>query len=667
MERPPNSPEEIGVENKLRLINYSGGALSLPATLLEHIRSSFAVVDLAPGRNLHSLITANTLNLILMRLCDFEDFAKTTLASAEIRCVLLCDGTPLPEALTDHPLIHDWFAETPAPEKLIFSMLRARNNYFSAVGLRELEENLLLNQKDLQELNRIGAALSAEHDIDKLLNMILIKIMEITSSDAGSLYLVTDKHRGTPGVADTLENKQLMFKMAKNYSVEAPFSEYTMNIDRKSISGTVVLTGKAWNIPDVYTLPEESGVSAPREFDKSIGYRTMSMLTLPMKTHEDEIIGVIQLINKKRKPKVKLTNHALTKRYVIPYNANDESLALSLAGQAAVALENARLYQNITHLFEGLIRASVIAIESRDPTTSGHSERVAALTLALAEAVHRSAEGPFAAVHYTEKNLRELRYATLLHDFGKIGVRENILIKANKLYPAQMEKIQDRFSYIRKCMELDYSRRKLELMRTYGESGSKSAMENLDVEMAEALARLGETLVFVQHCNEPFPLKPEDQERLASISQAFFQDGGNNRMDYLTSEELQRLSIKRGSLSEEERLQMEEHVTHSFKFLVKIPWTKELRNIPQIAFAHHERLDGSGYPRQLDGPEIPFEAQIMAITDFYDALTASDRPYKKAIPPEKALQIMGFEVKDGKLNKDLFDIFVSEKVYLKVN
>ncbi|MEW6041194.1 MAG: HD domain-containing phosphohydrolase, partial [Elusimicrobiota bacterium] len=601
--------------------------------------------------------------LLLIDIDDFINFSKSTLPSAQIKCIVFSKNASLPEEFLESPLIHDWFVDTPSPEKLFFSIMSARANYLKAMELSNLESSLLISQKDLQELNRIGAALSAEHNIDLLLNMIVEKIMETTQSDAGSLYLVKEKPNIPPDHKDSIQNKQLIFKLTKNYSVDVRFTEHCINIDRKSISGTVALTGKPWNISDVYDLPTDSEVQTSKEFDSAIGYRTKSMLTIPMKTHEDEVIGVIQLINKKRKYKVRLNSPELTNRYAVPFNANDEALALSLASQAAVALENAILYENITNLFEGFIRASVTAIESRDPTTSGHSERVADLTLWLAKEMNNAKMGPFAEIFFSEMDLRELRYASLLHDFGKIGVRENILLKSHKLFQEEMDRIRYRFSLIKKSLNINFLTKKAELLKSGFSGEIQNQINEIETRFKQECDRFDNYFNFVKRCNEPFPLNDEDIARLAEIKDCSYKNDDGNDTNLLNVEEFKRLSIKKGSLSDNERSQMEDHVIHTFKFLAKIPWTRELKKIPNIAGGHHERLDGSGYPRGVRGESLSIESQMIAIADLYDALTASDRPYKKALPCEKALQIIDEEVKNGKINKDLYDIFVEKSIY----
>jgi response regulator RpfG family c-di-GMP phosphodiesterase len=328
-----------------------------------------------------------------------------------------------------------------------------------------------------------------------------------------------------------------------------------------------------------------------------------------------------------------------------------------------VALENNLLYRDIEKLFEGFVRASVTAIESRDPTTFGHSERVAKLTVALAETVDRLDSGPYKDVHFTREDIREIRYASILHDFGKVGVREEVLVKAKKLYPAQLDLIRKRFLYIRKVLELESYRKKLDHVLGSGHQGFEEFFARIEGEQNQQVQTLDEFLQNILQANEPAVLPEKASERLVEIAGWSFEDPSGPTEPLLTQDELQLLSINKGSLDPYERMQIESHVIHSFRFLSQIPWTKELRRIPEIARAHHEKLDGSGYPYHMKAEDIPFQSKMMTVSDIFDALTAHDRPYKKAVPIERALTIIGDEVKSQLLDPLLFKLFVDAKIY----
>jgi response regulator RpfG family c-di-GMP phosphodiesterase len=303
----------------------------------------------------------------------------------------------------------------------------------------------------------------------------------------------------------------------------------------------------------------------------------------------------------------------------------------------------------------------VQAIESRDPTTSGHSQRVAALSCRLAEAVSRTDAGSYAGVQFTTEQLKELRYAAVLHDFGKVGVREHILLKARKLYPLQQELIRSRFEFIKKSMEADTLKRKLEVVESR-KANKPRLLAQLERQLSQRTKDLDDTLSFIGKCNQATSHVPGDVERLKAIAR--FEYGSyDGPRPFLTEEELIALSVLRGNLTQIERQEIERHVTHTFEFLSKIPWTRALKHVPMIAWTHHEKLDGTGYPRRLCQDQIPLQARIMTICDIYDALTASDRPYKAAVSTGIALGYLESQSREGKLDTDLVKIFTEERIY----
>jgi HD-GYP domain-containing protein (c-di-GMP phosphodiesterase class II) len=524
--------------------------------------------------------------------------------------------------------------------------------------IEQLDEALSRKSQELHELNNIGVALSAQRDINKLLELILLKSREITAADAGSLYLV---QRGKD--PDVAGDDQLRFSLAQNDSVVVPFEEFTMPLNEKSIAGYVALTGELVNAADAYNLPPGTPFNVSRAFDEKAGYRGKSMLVVPMRDHQQRVIGVVQLINKKRDPKIVLRPVSLVEQAVIPFTSVDEELVTSLASQAAVALQNTRLLADIKNLFDSFVRASVTAIESRDPTTSGHSGRVAILTVGIAEKLDAMDTGPFGDVRFTRDQMQEIRYASLLHDFGKVGVREKVLIKGKKLYVGEMLLIRQRFAYIKRTMEAEHYRAKLEQMQAGHASAELLAQMDRDyaLRLAEADAQL-KTILFA---NEPTILEEESVRTLMDLTNRTFADAEGNRQPFLTPNEVAALSIRRGSLSEKERREIESHVTHTYRFLSEIPWTGEYRRVPEIAYAHHEKLDGTGYPRRLAAADIPIQSKMMTIADIFDALVAWDRPYKKSVPVEKALHILGEEASGGKLDGALLQVFIDARIYEK--
>jgi HD-GYP domain-containing protein (c-di-GMP phosphodiesterase class II) len=557
----------------------------------------------------------------------------------------------------------DLFACLPqnAPRMLVEKTIAtAFANLELAERERAAREELRRAEYEMDELNRIGVALSSTRDVKGLLQMILSKAREITGADAGSLYLV-EKGQAQEGGAEP--ERRLRFKLTQNDSLAFPFAESIMPLNENSMAGYVALHGEVIQLADAYAIPDGRPYRLNPKFDQESGYRTRSTLTLPMKDVKGEVHGVLQLINCKRDPAVKLTSAEAIEREVQPFPSRAVRMALSLASQAAVAYENSKLYEDIETLFEGFVNAAVTAIEQRDPTTSGHSHRVSRMTVGLAETVDREDRGSYSGVRFTREQMKEIRYAALLHDFGKVGVREEVLIKAKKLYPGQLAILQNRFDYIRKELEARVTHQKL---KTLLERNREEALEQvglLDEEYKRQLEEIDDYFQFILQVNEPTVLPAGKFDRLIQIAQKSYVDPRGVQRPFLLPEEVRYLSIPKGSLDNDERLQIESHVVHSFNFLMQIPWTKEIRDIPWIARAHHEKLNGSGYPYRLRADEIPLQAKIMTICDMFDALSASDRPYKKAVPPQRALEILEMSVRDSELDSELFQLFLDARIF----
>ncbi len=531
---------------------------------------------------------------------------------------------------------------------------------------RAAREDLERTQREMEELNRIGVALSATRDVRALFGLILASSREITAADAGSLYVVEEAR--PEEIATGSSERRLRFKLTQNDSLQFPFTEFTLPITESSVAGYVAQHGETLNVADAYTLLP--GLGSPDrlyrfnpQYDQGTGYRTRSVLTLPMKNGKGEVLGVLQLINCKRNRAARLDSLEAVEREVQPFPERAVRLALSLASQAAVAYENSRLYQDIEALFEGFVQAAVTAIEQRDPTTSGHSQRVSTMTVGLAEIVDRADAGPYAGVRFTREQMKEIRYAALLHDFGKVGVREEVLVKSRKLYPAQLAVVQTRFDYLCKELEACSERRKLQALLNSCREDALAQIAAIEQEYHRRLAELDDYFEFILQVNEPTVLPAGQFDRLIEIARQTYRDPRGNVRNLLTPEEVRFLSIPKGSLDAQERQQIESHVVHSFNFLMQIPWTKEIKEIPRIARAHHEKLDGSGYPYRLKGDEIPLQAKIMTVCDIFDALSAADRPYKKAVLPERALEILALSVRDNELDPVLFQLFVNAKIY----
>ncbi|MFI5230355.1 MAG: HD-GYP domain-containing protein, partial [Gemmatimonadales bacterium] len=413
-------------------------------------------------------------------------------------------------------------------------------------------------------------------------------------------------------------------------------------------------------------LPPDVEYTINRSFDERYGYRSKSMLVIPMKDHRDQRIGVLQLINRKRDPQVKLTSADIVDHEVEGYDPRAVELVSALASQAAVSIENSRLYDDIERLFEGFVTAAVTAIEARDPATSGHSSRVATLTVGLAQAVDRCGDGPYRDLRFSREQLRELRYAGLLHDFGKVGVREEVLVKEKKLYPQDLELIRHRFAFLLQQSELEFERARAEVLYSRGRAAHDLELSRLCAARQTARDELRRALGRIIDANEPTILAEGTFGELRELNRRTYADFNGVERPLLEDHELQYLMIRRGNLDDAERREIESHVTHTYRFLEQIPWTRELRGIPEIAYTHHEKLNGAGYPRRVTGESIPVQARMMTIADIFDALTATDRPYKRAVPWTHALEILSVEAREGMIDEHLLKSFVDAGVFDQV-
>lgn len=526
--------------------------------------------------------------------------------------------------------------------------------------LRESLARLEDMRQDQDALIKIGRSLQTEKDSDTLLRTILMMSKKITGADAGSIYIV-EEPKGL--------EKRIRFKYSHTFSKELPLEEFVMPYNTKSITGYVAITGKVLNIPDVYKLSAEDPISFNASFDHSTGYRSKSMLVVPMRNHIDQIIGVIQLINSKEDKEclgneaftVQLTDPEDFDKYVVTFDARYEHLMEAVAGQAAIAIENNRMINTIQSQFEEFVKASVSAIESRDPATSGHSFRVADICVTVARAINEKTDGPMADVNFTDNQLKELEYAALLHDFGKVYIDLAIFMKSKKLFPRDLDNLLLKMDYLYRFVELRSLEKRLKLFMA--NHHDEQAFEELDNERDTMLARIRKIKETIRNLNEPTvtDLDPAKtlKEIYSEIEQIQCSDPEGNPLIVFGPIEMTNLSIPRGSLNDDERKEIESHVVHTYSFVNNIPWPPEYEKIPEIALRHHEKMDGTGYPNREKGDQIPVQARIMALADIYDALTSTDRPYKKAIPYETAINILKKEAESNKLDADILEIFLS--------
>jgi HD-GYP domain-containing protein (c-di-GMP phosphodiesterase class II) len=508
---------------------------------------------------------------------------------------------------------------------------------------------------ELAEIHRIGMALMLERNQDVLLHRIVEQGKRLTESDAGLLLLLESNESGVQCLRAGLYEFDSLPGLP-------PLGE-ELPIDNTSIIGHACVIRKPVVIDDAYDLPPDAAFRRNPDFDQRYGYRIRSMLIVPMIDHRDDLVGVLVFINRKSDPSATIRSKEEADRYVLRYARRQVRLARSLAGHAAVSIENAKLHAQIEHILECFVKAAVSAVDQRDPTTAGHSLRVAALTTDLAAAVERVGRGRYRDVHFTREQIRELHFAALLHDFGKVAVREEVLIKAKKLPARLTDRVEARFDLIRRTLEVEYCRKRADLLRAGADKRSVAALE---AEFIHQLAQLDRMRLAVRIANEPSVCPEPPRVDLPAIAKHTFRQPDGAISPYLTAEELHYLSIPQGTLDARERSEIESHVDQTHRFLMAIPWTDDLKNLASYAYAHHEKLDGTGYPRHIRGDDIPIQARIMTIADIFDALTESDRPYKRAVSVENALDIIRAEAGAGQLDAELVDILVDSQVYRRI-
>jgi len=508
----------------------------------------------------------------------------------------------------------------------------------------------------LEQLNQIGAALSKETNLDRLLEAILLAAKKITNADGGTLYRLTDEHTLK---FEIMRNDTLGIAMGGTTGEKIPFYPINLfDVNGRPVNTMVVAYAfhhdTSVNVADAYTQ-EGFDFSGTKNFDKKTGYRSQSFLTVPMKNHESEIIGVLQLLN--AKDRVTGT--------VIPFSPEDQQLAESLASQAAIALTNRLLINHLENLFESFINLINAAIDDKSPYTGGHCERVPTLTMMLAEAVNNCAVGPLRDFTMTDKDRYELKIAGLLHDCGKVTTPVHVVDKATKLHTIydRIGLIDTRFEVIKRDMEIAALKAHLDAEQLNDDG--KAA--ELDTDYAARIARMDADREFLRSANiGGEAMNAEDQARVRQISARYKRrDVDGVEKELLTDDEIENLTIRAGTLTAAERQVINHHIEVTIQMLEALPWPKHLKNVPEYAGGHHERMDGKGYPRGLTRDQMSVQARCMGIADIFEALTARDRPYKKGKTLSESLHILGKFKIGGHVDPDLFDIFMWEKVYLK--
>ncbi|HEV8097487.1 MAG TPA: HD domain-containing phosphohydrolase [Burkholderiales bacterium] len=495
----------------------------------------------------------------------------------------------------------------------------------------------------LEKLNDIGTSLSAERDINRLLETILAAAKAIMRADGGTLYRVTEDNTLRFEIVRTTSLKYYLGGTTGN---PVPFYPVPLYKDGKpnhaNISAYAALTGRTVNIADAY-VEQGFDFSGTRNFDKKTGYRSKAFLTVPMRNHDNEIIGVLQLIN----PSDPRTGE------IVAFSPADQRLAESLASQAAVALTNRMLINQLEELFESFIGMINTAIDEKSPYTGGHCQRVPLLTMLLAEAAAETREGPLADFTMSDQDRYELKIAGLLHDCGKVTTPVHVVDKATKL-----ETIIDRIHVVDTRFEVLKRDAEIEMLK----DGSAAARERY----AARIRQLDDDRAFLRSANIGGErMRDEDVARVERIGAYRWSDAEGNESPFLTAEELQNLTIRAGTLTPDERKIINHHIVATIKMLEALPWPKHLRKVPEYAGGHHERMDGKGYPRGLTREQMSVPARVMGIADIFEALTAKDRPYKRGKTLSESLEILGRFKLNGHVDPDLFDVFVRKKVYLR--
>ncbi|MDP6276279.1 MAG: HD domain-containing phosphohydrolase [Candidatus Marinimicrobia bacterium] len=524
-------------------------------------------------------------------------------------------------------------------------------------GIRSYIDHL---EKQVKNLADIGLSLSKEKDMNILLENILLEAKRIANADGGTLYMKTedDSLRFEIMMTDSLK-----FHMGGTSGQDIPF--YPIKLYEEDgkpnthmISAYVGLTGETVNIPDAYEA-EGFDFSGTKAFDEKTGYRSKSFLTVPLKNHEDEIIGVLQLLNALDKK----TNKS------IPFSSEIQDIVEALSSQAAVAITNKNLIRDLEILFESFIKLIASAIDAKSPYTGGHCSRVPEITMMLTQAVNDAKDGPFKEVTFTDKEMYELKIAAWLHDCGKVATPEYVVDKSTKLETIydRIHTLNTRFEVLKRDEEIKFlkKRLKIETDASTSTSDKKNAVKELRKKLRTKLTTLENDMEFIRTANIGGEFMSGDKkDRVQKIAKYRWQDNGVPQ-NFLTENEIYNLCISKGTLTAEERKTINDHIVHTIDMLEQLPYPKHLKNIPEFAGGHHEKLDGTGYPKGLNKDEMSIQAKAMAIADIFEALTAKDRPYKEGKTLSMAMRIMGFMKNDAHVDSQLFELFVQEKIYLQ--
>ena len=515
-------------------------------------------------------------------------------------------------------------------------------------------------QNQISNMSAIGLALSKEKDMEKLLEMILLEAKRISNADGGTLYMMTDNQRLKFSIMLT---DSLNTHMGGTSGKEIPFYPVKLYMDdgkpnKTMIAANAGLTGDTINIPDAYKA-KGFDFSGTKAFDEKTGYLSKSFLTVPLKNHEDEIIGVLQLLN---------AQDIKTKK-VIPFSDNVQKSVEALSSQAAVAITNKNLIKDLEVLFESFIKLIASAIDAKSPYTGGHCSRVPEITMMRAESVNDINEGPFAGIQFTDKEMYELKIAAWLHDCGKVATPEAVVDKGTKLETIydRIHTVATRFEVLKRDEEIKYLKKQLKIQKDDSliENEKKEALKKARSLYLKRIKQQEADKLFIEESNVGGEFMSQDRkDRVNKIASYRWKDNGSPK-PFFSEDEVYNLCISRGTLTPEERKIINDHIVVTIDMLEQLPYPKHLRNVPEFAGGHHEKLDGTGYPKGLNHSEMSVQAKIMAIADIFEALTARDRPYKKGKTLSQAMRILGFMKNDAHIDTELFEVFVKEKIYLK--
>ena len=525
----------------------------------------------------------------------------------------------------------------------------------------DLKKRISFLEERIKRLNEIGLSLSSEDNINVIFELIMEEAKNITHADGRTLYMKSED--GKTMNFEILRTDSMNTIMGGTSGVEITYPAVQLfnedgDKNLSNINTYVAHTGKTLNIKDAY---KEKGFdfSGTKAFDKNTGYRSKSFLTVPLKDHEDEIIGVMQLLN----------SIDQSSGEVVPFSKEMQDQIESLASQGAVALTNKRLVLELKKLFEAFIKLIAQAIDEKSPYTGGHCERVPEITMMLAEAVQKTKHGPFADFKLSDQEMYELKIAAWLHDCGKVATPEFVVDKSTKLETIydRIHEVETRFAALKRDFEIKKLKKELTIERDQSLSANEKnkKINDLKKDYQKTIRQIKKDLSFVKESNIGGEFMSGDkQQRINEIAQYKWKPNGKMQ-NFLSEDEVYNLTIPRGTLTPEERQVINDHIVITINMLDELPYPKHLKNIPEFAGGHHEKLDGTGYPKGLTKDEMSVQARIMAIADIFEALTARDRPYKKGKTLSQAMRILGFMKDDAHIDVDLFDIFVKQKIYMK--